>query len=97
MKLSYLLVFLVLFISVNSVAQEQSGDVMSYRKAAEQGDAGMQVKLGNIYQYGRSGVTRDRAEAMRWYRMAADQGDASGAYELGGMFYYGSIATQDHV
>jgi hypothetical protein len=52
----------------------------SFRKAAEQGDAPAQFRLGGAYFFGR-GVAEDHAEAVRWWRKAADQGHA-GAQDL---------------
>ena len=44
-----------------------------YRKAAEQGDAEAQYKLGGCYLDG-EGVARDKTEALKWWRKAAEQG-----------------------
>jgi len=46
-----------------------------YRKAAIQGDAKSQFRLGLIYEKGK-GVKKDLAEAAKWYDEAANQGDA---------------------
>lgn len=45
-----------------------------YRKAAEQGDADAQYKLGLFYENG-YGVTQDKEQAMQWYKKAAEQGN----------------------
>jgi len=45
-----------------------------YRKAAEQGHAEAQYKLGFMYQNGR-GVKKDDKQAAEWYRKAAAQGN----------------------
>lgn len=51
-----------------------NSEIENYRKAAEQGDAVAQRKLG--YRYGNGiGVKQDHAEAFKWYRKAAEQGD----------------------
>ena len=47
-----------------------------FRRAAGQGCAAAQNRLGSLYYKG-DGVPADRNEAARWYRMAADQGDAT--------------------
>ncbi len=52
-----------------------------YRKAAEQGNAKAQCRLGWCYYYG-DGVYKDRAEAMKWYRQAAEQGDPMAKWKL---------------
>lgn len=49
-----------------------------YRAAAEQGHAGAQMRLGDLYASGR-GVPRDIREAARWYQMAKSQSDATSA------------------
>jgi len=49
-----------------------------FRKAAEQGDAGAQFNLGNMYDQGK-GVAQDYAQAVEWYRKAAKQGYADAA------------------
>ena len=54
-----------------------------YRKAADQGDADAQGKLGVTYQQGR-GVAQSDVEAVRWWQKAADQGNA-GAQAMVGM------------
>ena len=48
-------------------------DIEQLRKAAEQGDAEAQNKLGVIYVTG-EGAPRDFAEALRWFRLSAGQG-----------------------
>ena len=45
-----------------------------YRKAAEQGNAVGQARLGWMYENG-SGVGKNEVEAVKWYRKAAAQGD----------------------
>ena len=65
------------------------------RRAAEQGDATAQNRLGVMYSNGR-GVPQDRAEAVRWYRLAADQGLARAQNFLGGMYSTGRGVPQDY-
>ena len=57
-----------------------------YTKAAEQGDADAQYKLGRCYYEGK-GVEEDKEEAVKWYTKAAEQGNADAQYKLGE--YYG--------
>ena len=52
------------------------------RKAAEQGDANAQFRLGEMYVNGFDGE-EDESEAVKWYRMAADQGLAQAQFRLG--------------
>jgi TPR repeat protein len=42
-----------------------------YRRAARLGHAAAQVEVALLYDYGRSGLLRDPAEARRWIRQAA--------------------------
>ena len=56
-----------------------------YRKAAEQGIANAQFRLGVCYEDG-MGVVKDEAEAMKWWRKAAEQGFSSAQISLG--LYY---------
>lgn len=62
---------------------------------AERGGAFAQVKLGDMYNYGR-GVRRDFKEAVKWYRLAAEQGYADGHTGLGVMFDGGYGVSQDY-
>jgi len=64
------------------------------RKAADQGDARAQAKLGSIYKDGK-GAARDDAVAAGWYQKAADQGLAQAQYELGLMYAAGRGVDQD--
>lgn len=55
-------------------------EMMKCRKAAEQGDANAQYRLGNCYA---EGMGKNDAEAVKWYRKAAEQGEAAAQYRLG--------------
>ena len=66
-----------------------------FRLLAEQGDAGAQFNLGNMYDQGK-GVPQDYAEAVRWYRLAAEQGIADAQFNLGNMYSKGEGVTQDY-
>jgi uncharacterized protein len=67
-----------------------------YSKAAEQGDAIAQERLGFQYANG-LGVTQDLAAAASWYRKAADQGYATAQASLGLMYIFGNGVPQDYV
>ncbi len=56
--------------------ENYSQDVYLIRKAAEQGDADAQCKLGGMYYLGK-GVTQDYSQAVYWLRKAAAQGNES--------------------
>jgi TPR repeat protein len=75
----------------DGVAAYQRGD---YRKAAEQGHAEAQFKLGAMYFSG-DGVPRDDAGAVKWYRMAAEQGHAEAQADLDFMLENGLAVPQD--
>ena len=55
------------------VAKDYAEAVKWYRKAAEQGVAYAQYKLGNLY-YNGEGVAKDLTKAKEWYQKAADNG-----------------------
>jgi len=55
------------------------------RAMAEQGYAGAQYDLGQMYAEGQ-GVPQDDAEAVTWYRRAAEQGYAPAQGNLGVMY-----------
>lgn len=68
-----------LFASGEGVEQDKAEAVRWWRKAAEQGDTMVQLRLGGAYERG-EGAPRDYAEAARWYRKAAEGRDvAAGA------------------
>ena len=52
------------------------------KKAAEQGDASAQNKLGYMYENGR-GVPENYDEAMKWYQKAEEQGHADVYVDIG--------------
>ena len=70
-------------------------DVERYRKAAEQGDAEAQFKLGVRYINGQ-GVDQSYTEAVKWFRKAAEQGDADAQYNLGLGYEYGQGVEQSY-
>jgi len=67
----------------------------SYRKAAEQGHAAAQNRLGWMYEKG-EGVDTDYGEAVTWYRRAAEQGHINAMNDLGYMYRQGWGVTQDY-
>ncbi len=70
--------------------------VAYYRHAAQQGDAGAQLALGQLHFYGARGVTQDTAKAAQFFRLAADQGDASAMTNLGHMHLNGVGVEQNN-
>lgn len=67
---------------------------MEIRKAAEQGNAEGQRKLGLKYFNG-NGVPEDYQKAVEWYRKAAEQGDEMAQWFLGGMYDEGKGVPKD--
>ena len=67
-----------------------------FRRAAEQGNALAQNKLGFSYAQGQ-GVAKDEALAVTWYRKGAEQGNADAQNNLGAMHHDGRGGLlQDH-
>jgi TPR repeat protein len=65
-----------------------------FHKAAEQGNANAQCRLGNCYYWG-EGVTQDYYKAAEWYRKAAEQGHVSAQNNLGFCYKNGNGVTKD--
>nr|ANO58283.1 Sel1 domain protein repeat-containing protein [uncultured Alphaproteobacteria bacterium] len=63
-------------------------------KLAEQGLAGAQFNVGEIYYKGYD-VPRSYTEAVKWWRKAAEQGHAGGKTSLGLMYWKGLGVPQD--
>ena len=68
-----------------------------WRRAAEQGDAEAQFRLGNMYLRGMGDLLQDDAEAVRWFRPAAEQGNARAQVKLGAMYAVGRGVPQDQI
>ena len=73
------------------------------RKAAAQGDANAQYRLGLLYAGAgwtgpnRYGVLQDFEEAVFWWKKAADQGNDQAQFSLGRAYTEGEGVPQDHV
>ena len=67
-----------------------------YLKAAEQGLAEAQYKLGDMYydMYYGDDVEQSYEKAVEWYLKAAEQGLAEAQYTLGDMYFYGRGVEQ---
>lgn len=63
-----------------------------WKKAAEQGYAPAQARLGDIYD-----KAEEDKDAAEWYRKAAVQGNAAGEFGLGGMYAKGEGVAKDPV
>jgi hypothetical protein len=78
------------------VPQDYVEAVKWYRKAAAQGNAIAQNKMGIMYDKG-FGVPKDYTEAIKWYRKSAEQGHGSSQFNLGLLFVKGQGVPQDYV
>ena len=90
---------IMLFITYTGQAQSSSNccpqaQIITYRKAADLGDALGMYNLGVCYEHG-NGVPKDGAEAAKWYRKAADLGDATAMRALGVCYYNGTGVPKD--
>ena len=45
--------------------------------------------LGNCYEYGKGGLTKDEAKAVIWYEKAAEAGNTTAMFNLGNCYEYG--------
>lgn len=70
-------------------------DMALCQKAAEQGDAAAQYKLGCMYYKGQK--LMDYVRAAVWFQRAAEQGHADAQYELGNMYFEGKGVDKDVV
>ncbi len=68
--------------AVEGVPNDPVKAVEWYRKAAKQGEAKAQTKLGLMYADGK-GVTKDAVEAMAWFNIAAAAGNEDAIKYLG--------------
>jgi len=80
-----------------AMAQTLRDAAETFRPLAEQGDAQAQTLLGNCYDSGIGGVSRDYAEALKWYRKAAEQGYGDGLADMGNMYAGGFGVPQNYV
>ena len=74
------------------VPADYAAAVAWYHKAADQGHAVAQFRLGRLYQ---EGVRKDHVAAVAWYRKAAEHGLAGAQYQLGRMYEYGEGVPPD--
>jgi Sel1 repeat-containing protein len=65
-----------------------------FHRAADQGNAEAQARIGMMYHFGK-GVPRDDAEAARWYLLAANGGYAWAQLQLFNMYQEGRGVPRD--
>lgn len=75
-------------------AQSSTG-IASVLKAAENGDAEAQDRLGLLYSNGQ-GLTQNYVQAVYWWRKAAQQGNVKAEYNLGLSYQNGQGVMLDH-
>lgn len=70
----------ILFVSILGLLRAPSvvAGLDDIRRGAEQGDAQMQLELGELYEYG-FGLPQNLVPALTWYILAAEQGNAQAA------------------
>lgn len=76
------------------VVTPNAADVNRDRRAALQGDASAQFKMGLRYDLG-IGVRQNYTEAVKWLRRSALQGNANAQYNLGCMYNSGLGVSKD--
>jgi TPR repeat protein len=91
---------------VAPLAQKYLAELSGLRKLmieAEQGDAGAQFRLGEMYDHGEIEDNDDRNKAASWYRRAAaacrtaaERGEAVAQYYIGSMYRHGRGMDKDH-
>jgi len=69
-------------------------NIETIRKAAEQGDALSQFKMGQAFYDGK-GVAQNCPEAVKWFRRAAEQGHAEAQCKLGASYEQGKGVAKD--
>jgi len=83
----------------DGVSALEAGDytmaMEQFRMAAEDGHAGAQAAIGELYNRGK-GTERDAQEAAKWYRLAAEQGHVDAQVTLGWMYNAGTGVPQSN-
>ena len=76
------------FSSNTHVRSKTKEEVQDCIKAAEEGDAEAQNRLGDMYRYGQ-GVSKNYQTAVTWYTKSAQHGNVDAQYSLGVIYYHG--------
>jgi TPR repeat protein len=90
----------LLLLVVSTLSAQSSPDVMkarvkSFRRSAEQGDAGAEMWLGASYEQGWTG-RKNFKQALKWFRKAAAQGQPDAENSLGQMYQDGEGVKQNY-
>lgn len=79
----------------HGVARSYASALYWYRRAASQGFAAAQSRLGVMYEEG-LGVTTSFSDAQHWLRLAADEGFPEAERDLGELYAAGHGVTQSN-
>ena len=79
----------------NAEGKNAPPSVEQIKKAADEGGADAQFKLGSMY-YNGEGVAKDYTASVKWFHEAARQGHAKAQFKLGQMFQQGQGVPQDY-
>lgn len=91
------LLFVVMLISVNALAQNMNKqlDIAELQAQAEQGDKHEQYNLAFRYEIGID-VEKSTKKALHWYTKAAEQGVAAAQFSLGYLYDEGIGVKTDY-
>ncbi len=89
-------IFLIFLLVSNLLAAAESSTIMRLRSKAEQGLAGAQFNLGEMYANG-YGVPKDLRIAADWYRKSAEQGYGEAEFGLGMAYLQGLGVAKNEV
>ena len=84
-RISSLLAAIALLCGAGMANGQESERFKATKIKAEQGNAEVQIKLGDMYLEG-EGVPLNYVEAAKWFRKAAEQGHAEAQLNLGWMY-----------
>jgi hypothetical protein len=98
--LTYIVIVLFMNIAGNLPAQQSEADrklLADLRIKAEGGDAKSQYELGVTFDFGKLGVAKDYAEAVKWFRKAAEQNYSAAQENLGQCYSVGEGVSKDYL
>lgn len=79
-------------------AGEGDSEAQRFRALAQKGNAAAMARLASMYLYGRNGLAKDEAQAVRWYRQGAQAGNGRAMAGLGVMHESASGGlARDHI
>lgn len=76
--------------------EKPKNDLASIQRAAKEGDAESQYRLGRMYETGQK-VDHDQVQAVKWYASAAQRGQHDAQYRLGLAYLYGTGINKDPI